>query len=98
LSPCWPAVKRRPRRLRDAKPPRRRPAWWPRGGLVEITGHSVSILTERALPPEEFTRDRLDEEILRLETMREAMRDDKARMEADFALGRLEQVRATLSF
>jgi F-type H+-transporting ATPase subunit epsilon len=69
-----------------------------RGGLVEITGHSVSVLTERALPPEELTRDRLDEEILRLETIREAMRDDNARREADFALSRLEQVRATPSF
>ncbi len=60
-----------------------------RGGLVEITGSSVSVLTERALPPEELTRDRLDEEILRLETMRDAMRDDTARREADIALGRL---------
>ena len=58
----------------------------------------MSVLTERALPPEELTRDRLDEEILRLETMRDAMRDDTARREADIALGRLEQVRATLSF
>jgi F-type H+-transporting ATPase subunit epsilon len=69
-----------------------------RGGFVEITGSSVSVLAERALPPEELTRDRLDEEILLLETMREAIRDDPARREADFALSRLEQVRATLSF
>lgn len=69
-----------------------------RGGFVEVTGVSVTVLTERALPPEELTRDRLDEEIVRLETMREAMRDDRARREADFALSRLEQVRATLSF
>lgn len=69
-----------------------------RGGFVEITGDSVSVLAERALPPEELTRDRLDEEIVRLETMREAMRDDRARREADFAINRLEQVRTTLSF
>jgi F-type H+-transporting ATPase subunit epsilon len=69
-----------------------------RGGFVEITGQSVSVLAERALPPEELTRDRLDEEIVRLETMREAMRDDRARREADFAISRLEQVKTTLSF
>jgi F-type H+-transporting ATPase subunit epsilon len=68
-----------------------------RGGLVEITGASVSVLAERALPPEELTRDRLDEEIVRLETMREVMRDDLARREADFAISRLQQVRTTLS-
>lgn len=69
-----------------------------RGGFVEITGSSVTVLTERALPPEELTRDRLDEEIVRLETIREATRDDTARRETDFALSRLEQVKATLSF
>lgn len=69
-----------------------------RGGFVEVTGGSVTVLAERALPPEELTRDRLDEEIVRLETMREAMQDDSARREADFALSRLEQVRTTLSF
>ena len=69
-----------------------------RGGLVEISGSSVSVLAEGALPPEELTRDRLDEEILRLETMREAMRDDRSRREADFAISRLEQVKTALSF
>ncbi|WP_262265730.1 ATP synthase F1 subunit epsilon [Microvirga yunnanensis] len=69
-----------------------------RGGFVEITGTGVSVLAERALPPEELTRDRLDEEILRLETMRDAMRDERERREADFAISRLEQVKATLSF
>jgi F-type H+-transporting ATPase subunit epsilon len=69
-----------------------------RGGFVEITGTSVSVLAERALPPEELTRDRLDEEIVRLETMRDATNDDRARREADFAISRLEQVKTTLSF
>lgn len=69
-----------------------------RGGFAEITGDSVTLLAERALPPEELTRDSLDEEVVRLETMREAMSDDRARREADFALSRLEQVKATLSF
>jgi F-type H+-transporting ATPase subunit epsilon len=69
-----------------------------RGGFVEITGTSVSVLAERALPPEELTKDRLDEEIVRLETMRDATSDDRARREADFAISRLEQVKTTLSF
>jgi F-type H+-transporting ATPase subunit epsilon len=69
-----------------------------RGGFVEITGESVSVLAERVLPPEELTRDRLDEEILHLETLRDSTADDRARREADFAIGRLEQVKATLSF
>jgi F-type H+-transporting ATPase subunit epsilon len=69
-----------------------------RGGFVEITGTSVSVLAERALPPEELTKDRLDEEILRLETMRDATNDDRSRREADFAISRLEQVKTTLSF
>ena len=69
-----------------------------RGGFVEITGSNVSVLAERALPPEELTKDRLDEEIVRLETMRDATRDDRARREADFAISRLEQVKTTLSF
>ena len=69
-----------------------------RGGFAEITGSSVTVLAERTLPPEELTRERLDEEIVRLETIRDATLDDNARREADFALSRLEQVKATLSF
>ncbi|MGO4525196.1 F0F1 ATP synthase subunit epsilon [Microvirga sp. 2MCAF35] len=53
---------------------------------------------QAALPPEELTRDRLDEEILRLETMREAIGYDRARREADYAISRLEQVKTTRSF
>jgi F-type H+-transporting ATPase subunit epsilon len=48
------------------------------------------VLAERALPPEELTKDRLDEEIVRLQAMRDATRDDWARREADFAISRLE--------
>lgn len=69
-----------------------------RGGFVEITGVSVLVLAERVLPPEELTRDRLDEEIMHLETLRDATADDRARRGADFAISRLEQVKATLSF
>ena len=68
------------------------------GGFAEIMSGSISVVAEPALPPEEPTRNRLDEEVVRLETMREAMRDDRARREVDFAIGRLEQVKTTLSF
>jgi F-type H+-transporting ATPase subunit epsilon len=69
-----------------------------RGGFVEIAGESVSALAEGVLTPEELARDRLDEEILHLATLRDATADDRARRDADFAIGRLEQVKATLSF
>jgi F-type H+-transporting ATPase subunit epsilon len=69
-----------------------------RGGFIEISGTSVPVLTEGALPTEELTRDRLDEEIVHLETMRDATDDDRARREADFAISHLEQVKTTLSF
>ena len=68
------------------------------GGFAKIMSGSVSVLAEPALSPEEPTRNRLDEEIVRLETMREAVRDDKARREAGFAIGRPEQAKTTLSF
>ena len=67
-------------------------------GFAGIMSGSISVVAEPALSPEEPTRNRLAEEVVRLETMREAMRDDKARREVDFAIGRLEQVKTTLSF
>ncbi|MBZ6075913.1 ATP synthase F1 subunit epsilon [Microvirga puerhi] len=69
-----------------------------RGGFAEIGPDSVTLLVERALPPEELTRDKIDEEIVRLETTRDATQDSRVRREADFALSRLAQVRAALSF
>ena len=44
------------------------------------------MLTERALPPEDLMLGRLNEEILRLETIREAMQGDNVQGESDFAL------------
>ena len=64
----------------------------------QIIGDRVTLLVERALP-QEITRDSLDEGIVHLKTMREAMRDDKARREGrTLPLSRLKQVKATLSF
>ena len=68
------------------------------GGFVEIAGRGVSVLAGRALPPEELTRERLDEEVVHPEAMRDAMRDDRTRRDANFAISRSEQVKTTLSF
>ncbi len=68
------------------------------GGMAQITGDSVSVLADRALPVTELTRDHLDEEIIRLETIRDGTHNDAARRETDFAIGCLKQVRAALSF
>ncbi|WP_112662780.1 ATP synthase F1 subunit epsilon [Microvirga flavescens] len=69
-----------------------------RGGFAEITGESVTVLADWVLPPDELTRERLHEEVVRLETLREVTRDDISRRDLDFALSRLKQMRVTLSF
>jgi F-type H+-transporting ATPase subunit epsilon len=66
--------------------------------MVPATEGDMTVMAERTLPPEELTKERLDEEIMRLDTMRDATRDHRAHREADFAPSRLEQVRTTLSF
>ncbi|NIX77262.1 ATP synthase F1 subunit epsilon [Microvirga terricola] len=68
------------------------------GGLAEITGASVTVLANRALPPEELSRERLEEEILHFETLRDAAQTDSARREADLSISRLRQVQAALKF
>lgn len=69
-----------------------------RGGLAQINGDSLLVLAEYVLPPEELTRDSLEQEILHLETLRDASRDDATRQKVDFSLGRLYDMKATLSF
>jgi F-type H+-transporting ATPase subunit epsilon len=65
------------------------------GGMTDVQGHGHrAFMRGGFVEITELTRDRLDEEILRLETMRDAL----ARRQADFGLSRLEQVRTTLSF
>jgi F-type H+-transporting ATPase subunit epsilon len=68
-----------------------------RGGFATITGARVTVLAERPLALDELTRERLDEEIVRLESIREAARDDDARRVAEFALRRLQQVQTALT-
>ncbi len=69
-----------------------------RRGYAEITGMRVTVLAERSVPPEELTRESIDEEIARMEAVRDTAQTDSARRDADFAVGRLERVRATLDF
>ncbi|WP_262031308.1 hypothetical protein [Microvirga sp. Mcv34] len=54
----------------------------------------MAVITGRALP----TRDRIDEEVLRLETMRGALRDDRDRRGAESSISRLEELKTILSF
>lgn len=69
-----------------------------RGGLAQIKGDAVLVLAEHVLPPEELTHESLAQEILHLETIRDASRDDTVRQRADFQLGRLYDMQTTLSF
>ena len=67
-----------------------------RGGLVEITGAKVTILAERVLPVEELTRDQIDDEILHLQLIRDASRDEAGRAQANTSISRLEEFKGSL--
>ena len=69
-----------------------------RGGFAEINGQGVTVLAERATPVEELTAEKIDHEILDLQTRRDASDDHKAREAADTAIARLEEARAALQF
>jgi hypothetical protein len=66
--------------------------------MTVVPGHWPTVATRdpATIAVTEMTRERLDEEIVRLESMRDATVDDNARPETDFVLSRLEQVK--LSF
>lgn len=68
------------------------------GGFVEITGTKMTILAHRALPMADLTSEHLNEEIIHHETIRDATLNDRARQEAELMLGRLQQMKAALSF
>lgn len=67
-----------------------------RGALAEVTAKRVTILAERVLSVEEMTGDQIDEEILQLQTQRDATRDDTARAGFDVSIARLEEFKAGL--
>lgn len=68
------------------------------GGFAEITGAGVTVLADRALPSEELSRERLEQEILHLLTLRDAAQTDSARRDADISISRLREVQAALAF
>lgn len=67
-----------------------------RGGFVEITGTQVTILAEEALPVEELNAERLDQEVLTYQMLRDAAKDEVERMRMDAAIGRLEELKGSL--
>ena len=67
-----------------------------RGGMVEVTGSTVTILAERVLEVEEVTPELLDGEIQQLIMTRDASVDYVARAQADVAIARLEEFKANL--
>jgi F-type H+-transporting ATPase subunit epsilon len=67
-----------------------------RGGMVEVTGSTITILAERVVAVEELTQELVEEEILHLAMTRDASLDLAARLHADMAISRLEEFKASL--
>jgi F-type H+-transporting ATPase subunit epsilon len=67
-----------------------------RGGMVEVTGSTITILAERVAAVEELTQELVEEEILHLAMTRDASLDLAARLQADMAISRLEEFKASL--
>ena len=68
-----------------------------RGGYVEITGTSVTILADEAFTVEEVTPDMLDDEILRFNTLRDGSTDDMKRSQYSASISRLQELKASLA-
>ncbi len=69
-----------------------------RGGFAEINANGLTVLAERALPPEELTPESIDREILHVEMMRDASTDQAAKDAADATIVQLQEARAALQF
>jgi len=69
-----------------------------RGGFAEINAAGLTVLAERALPPEELTPESIDREILHVETLRDASQDYAVRAAADATVEQLREARAALQF
>lgn len=67
-----------------------------RGALAEVGPERVTILAERVLSIEELTGDQIDDEILQLQTQRDATRDETARARFDISIARLDEFKAGL--
>ena len=67
-----------------------------RGGFAEINQTSVTVLADRAMPIEELTPARIDQEILDVQTIRDGSQDWKAREAANAMVAQLEEAKAAL--
>ena len=67
-----------------------------RGAFAEITATTVTILAEEALAFEELTAERIDEEILHLQMLRDASSDGLVRGRHDASISRLEELKGSL--
>lgn len=69
-----------------------------RGGFAEVNQTGVTVLAERATPVQELTTDRLDREILDVQTLRDSTEDFAAKQAFDAAITQLEEAKAALQF
>lgn len=69
-----------------------------RGGIAEINQTGVTILADRATPVEELTPEKIEHEILEIETRRDATEDYKAREAANAMIAQLQEAKEALKF
>ena len=69
-----------------------------RGGFAEINAAGLTVLAERALPPEEVTPESIDGEILHMEMLRDASQDQAVKDAAEATIEQLREARAALQF
>ena len=69
-----------------------------RGGFAEVNQAGLTVLAERATPLEELTADKIDGEILELQTRRDGADDAEGRRAADAMIAQLEEAKAALKF
>jgi F-type H+-transporting ATPase subunit epsilon len=65
------------------------------GGLVVVTGSTVTILADRATAVEELTPELLDREIFHLTMARDGTTDAAKQAQADIAIARLQEFKAS---
>ncbi len=68
-----------------------------RGGYADVTEKGLTLLAEGANPIEEVDGDKLAQEIIHLQTLRVAIKDDEELRLADEQIARLEELRDILA-
>lgn len=69
-----------------------------RGGFAEINAEGLTVLAERALPPEDLTPEGIEREILHVQTLRDASHDEAVKAAADATIEQLREARSALQF